>query len=375
MKKIKLSQDLFAHPSVFAVENEYQIIIPTKSEVLIWIEISGESFYDHSNGVLRSSSPIHKITVPMKLLDAAKEYTLCYRKVIKRKSYFTETEDVKRIVYPFRPVEKGRSINIFHVADSHSRVEAAVAAAKANEYKTDLLILNGDVAEDSDTVEKIIGIYEIASGITGGTVPCVYSRGNHDLRGLCAEKLPGYTPNRYGKTYYTFRLGDLWGMVLDCGEDKNDDHEEYGNTLCCHSFRREETRFIEDVIEKKEFADDSIKYKMIVCHIPFTWANKREDIFDIESKLYSKWCRLLDDNIHPDLILCGHVHKCDVIMPGDSMDSRGQPCPVILGTRPRTFEGEDGFTGTELILSDGTIDIKFTDNIGNEETACPKIQC
>ena len=34
----------------------------------------------------------------------------------------------------------------------------------------------------------------------------------------------------------TFRLGNLWGILLDCGEDKNDDRPEYGGTICCHAF-------------------------------------------------------------------------------------------------------------------------------------------
>ncbi len=368
MKKQDFPKEFVTHPSVFAVENEYQIFVPVRSELLMWIEIGKESFYDHSNGVLRSDTPLHKMCVPMELLDTEKEYTVCYRKVIKRKAYFTETKDVVKVTYKFNPIEKGKAINIYHIADSHSRVKAAVDAALANEKKIDLLILNGDVAEDSSTIERIIGIYEISGNITKGEIPCVYSRGNHDMRGICSDRLAEFAPNRYGRTYYTFRLGDLWGMVLDCGEDKNDDQEEYGNTICCHAFRLEETRFIKETIAKGEFLDNTIKYRMVVCHIPFTRINYNgEGKFNIESELYSEWCRIIGEGVKPDLYLCGHVHVCTVVMPGDPMDNRGQTCPVIVGTRPCTFDEKEGFTGTALILDNDKITVKFTDNVGNEE--------
>ena len=367
---MNLSRDFFSHPSVFAVEDKYQIIVSSKKEMMVWIEVSGETFYDHSNGILRSASPVHKISVPMKLLDDTKEYTVCYRNIIERKSYFSETEDVKKVTYTFAPVEKNKEIRIFHVSDSHSRVEESIASAKTNNKEFDLLIINGDVAEDSNTVENIIGMYEISGGISEGKIPCIYSRGNHDLRGLCAEKLSELAPENYGKTYYTFRLGDLWGMVLDCGEDKNDDQEEYGNTICCHAFRKEEIQFIKDVISKGNFNDNGIKHKVIVCHIPFTRINYDHDgLFNIENDLYNEWCKLINKEIKPELMLCGHVHICTVVMPGDKMDHRGQSCPVILGGNPRNLNEEKGFTGMALTFSDDSIKVKFCDNLGNEKEA------
>ncbi len=369
MNTKKLCEDFLTHPSVFAVCDEYQILVPTKCETTMWIDIKGECFFDHANGVLRSDTPIHKISVPMKLLDEAKEYTVCYRKMIKRKSYFSETQEVSRIVYPFFPLEKGKeAVRVYHVSDSHSRVGAAIESAMQNGKEIDLFVLDGDVAEDSNTIEKIVGIFEISGSITKGMIPCIYARGNHDLRGLCAEKLPLLTPNKNGKTYYTFRLGDVWGMVLDCGEDKNDDSEEYGNTVCCHTFRKEVTRFIEETVAKGEYKDDSIKYRLVICHIPFTRINYRNDgLFNIENEIYNEWCRVMREDIKPDFILSGHVHVCEVVMPGDPMDNRGQTFPVILGGRPCAVDGEDGFTGAYLTLENGIVGVKFTDNVGNEE--------
>ncbi len=366
-----LAEDFVAHPSVFAVEDEYQILVPTKCETTMWIDIRGECFFDHANGVLRSDTPIHKIVVPMVLLDEAKEYTVCYRKMINRKSYFSETGDVIRVTYSFIPLEKGKeSIRIYHVSDSHSRVNDAIDSALSNGKEFDLFVLDGDVAEDSNTTEKIVGIFEISGNASKGMIPCIYARGNHDLRGLCADRLPVLSPNRNGKTYYTFRLGDIWGMVLDCGEDKNDDVDEYGNTVCCHAFRKEETRFIKETVAKGDFADNGIKYRLVICHMPFTRVNYGHGgRFNIENEIYNEWCRIMNEEIKPHFILSGHVHVCEVIMPGDPMDNRGQKFPVILGGKPCTIDKKEGFTGAYLTLENDSVKVKFTDNTGKEENS------
>lgn len=373
MNKNILSPDFKAHPSVFIVEDEYKIIIPVKKELLVWIRVAGEEYYDDSNGILRSSSPLHQISVPVSALDKAKEYTVCYRKIVgKRVPYGTKTTDVKEYTYSFSPVVKNQPINIILISDSHGRVEKAVKMAQTA-VDCDLLVMNGDIANHSDKIENIETIYHISSGITKGQKPCVFSRGNHDLRGSSAELLSDYTPTCNGKSYYTFRLGDLWGMVLDCGEDKVDSHEEYGNTICCHNFRLRETQFIKSVIEKGEYKKDGIKHRIVICHIPFTLRlreNGEESEFDIENDIYDEWTRIIGEGINPDFYLFGHTHFCKVAYPGDEYDSRHQSCPAVIGGKPRTLEKEkDGFTGVQIKLNTQGTEIVFYDNEGNKETA------
>ena len=39
-----------APPSVYAVENEYQIIVPVNHECLMWVRVGSEEYYDDSEG-------------------------------------------------------------------------------------------------------------------------------------------------------------------------------------------------------------------------------------------------------------------------------------------------------------------------------------
>ncbi len=358
-----LPKEFKCYPSVFTVEDEYQIIVPAKKELLMWVRVGNEEYYDDTNGILRSSSPIHKIIVPKAELDKAGEYTVCFNQVIKRLPYFTRTMPKKEYTFTFKSVNKGNSIRAFHISDSHGKVNDAVKAG-LNAGEIDFLIFNGDIASHSGNIKNIEMVYQIASGITKGEIPCVFSRGNHDTRGKFAEFLADYTPNSNGKSYYTFSIGDLWGLLVDCGEDKLDTDIEYGNTVCCHNFRLRETKFIENVISEKAY-DDGYKYKMVVCHVPVTFHFTDREKFDIENEIYESWAKNISENVCPDLYLYGHTHEIATILPGEHKWERNQNCPAIMGGKPKTLNDKDGYTGTLIIFKDGKITAEAVDSENN----------
>lgn len=358
--------DLKTYPSVYAIEDEYQIFVSAKCEMLLWVEIDGERYYDHSNGIIRSSKLVHSVKVPMSVLDNAKKYSVCYRKVIERRPYFSETEDVKRFDFIFRPIEK-EFLRIYHISDAHNKVEAPVKAALNKEI--DLLILNGDVPNDSGKIENFDTIYNISGEVTKGEIPIVFSRGNHDLRGVYAEKLADYTPNNNGISYFTFRLGCIWGIVLDCGEDKADTNAEYGNTVCCEIFRRQETRFLEKIVNEKEYLNDGIKYKLVISHVPFF--QKFNDPFNIEEDTYDYWIKLLREEVKPDLMFAGHKHMNVIRHRGSEFDCYNQPCPCIIGSNPCFELHEDGidrFVGCYAELNGRQAYVEFNDNFNKTES-------
>ncbi len=346
-------------PAVFAVGNSYHIMVPVECESIMWVKVGDENYYDESNGIMRSKTYIHRMIVPKDKLDSAKEYTVCLRRVIDRKPYFPETEDEENFVYKFKPVE-GDKIRLFHIADTHNMIEQPYAAAKAY-GDIDLLVMNGDIPDHSGTQENILNVYYIAEKITGGRIPIVFARGNHDMRGAMAENFAEYTPNENGCTYYSFRMGDMWGLVLDCGEDKDDSSEAYGYMVACHDFRLRQTEYIKKVIAnaENEYAADGVKYKVVIAHNPFTKICNPP--FDIETEIYSQWVRLLREEIKPDMILCGHLHKTTVIECGSEEDAHGQPCPVVIGAKPVKTENGNHYIGAGISL-DGEITVSYVDS-------------
>ena len=239
---------LLAPPSVFAVEDEYQICVAVSGDCTMMVDVGGLCCCDHANGVLRSRRRIHIAHVPAAALDRAGGYTVRLRPILDRRPYFSETGPEQVTSWSFRPIPAGKPVRIINLADAHNLVDEPVAAGAYFGDSLDLLILNGDIPEHAGALSHLLNIYSIAGRITGGARPCVFVRGNHDMRGIHAEDLPEYTPTAAGKSYYTFRTGPVWGIVLDTGEDKSDDHAEYGHTVCCEAFRREEDAFLDAVV-------------------------------------------------------------------------------------------------------------------------------
>ena len=319
-------------PAVFAVEKNYIICVRVNEPCVMWVEAGGECYYDQSNGILRSATTLHKMTLPQAVLDKSGAYTVCYRRIIERKPYFSNLSDVTRVEFSFRPVPR-ECPKAYHAADAHGRSESAIKAALA--YREiaggiDLLIMNGDIIDHSGNVENFDAIYRIAEGITGGEIPIVFSRGNHDTRGVCAENIADYTPTRGGYSYFTFRLGGIWGIVLDCGEDKPDTNAEYGHTICCHDFRKRETEYLLSVVEnaENEYAAPDVDTRIVVCHVPFT--QKFEPPFNIEEDTYALWTKVIGESIEPSVMICGHLHKMLLSLPGGELDAYGQSFAVSV---------------------------------------------
>lgn len=361
-----LPKHMLAYPTVFAVDKNYNIFVPFDDEVIMWVKVGDNVYYDDCNGILRSNTNMHKVELPMSVLDEAKEYTVVYRKMIERVPYFPTSEDEREITVSFKPVKDGGAINVYHISDAHNMVAEPVRAGSFFGEDIDLLILNGDIPNHSGDVKNFNAICEIASGITKGRCPAVFARGNHDTRGIHAEDMPYYIPIHNGRTYYTFRVGCVWGLLLDCGEDKRDTNEEYGHTICFHNFRLKETEFIKDVIANadKEYGAEGVKHKLVISHIGFTRIDKPP--FDIEQELYAEWSRMMREYIKPDLLLYGHYHFVGISMPGCEFDNQGQSCPAIIGSKP-IFDKENGnsFIGCALTLNeDGKIRVVFNDDKG-----------
>lgn len=361
-----LPEYMLTYPTVFAVGNEYHIFVPFDTESIVWVKVGEHIYYDHCNGILRSNTNMHRVQLPMSVLDDAKEYTVVYRKMIDRAPYFPSSEDERTLTLPFRPIKNEGSINLYHVSDAHNLVAEPVAAGQFFGDELDLLVLNGDIPNHSGKVRNFNAMCEIASGITHGQCPVVFARGNHDTRGIHAEDMPSYIPTKEGRTYYTFRAGCVWGLLVDCGEDKADNNAEYGHTVCFHQFRLEETEFLKQVIAKahKEYDAPGVKYRLVISHIGFTHIHHPP--FDIEQELYGEWTRLVS-KMKPDLLLYGHYHTVRICPPGCDFDHQGQPSTAIIGSKP-ILGGDrgNGFIGCGVTLrEDGTKRVIFNDDKGN----------
>ncbi len=345
-------------PNVFAVRDSYQILLCLREPGICWLRVGDRAVYETENGVLRTESKVRRICLPQTLLDRAGGYTVCYRRAPERKAYCTELGPEERATFCFFPVEKTEGIRGVYIADVHSRYDAAVRAVKAA-GPSDFLIVNGDISE-VETEEDLLAVNDFIGRVGGAEKPVICGRGNHDTRGRLSERLPEHLPTEEGRTYFPFRFGPVSGVVLDCGEDKEDGNKEYGGVNLFAPFRREEAERL------RRMRLPQTPYRLAVCHIPFFSRQSMRGVFDIARPVYRSFGRSLA-RLAPDLLLCGHSHRYERYAPGEEGSHFPHPYPALVGSR---LDG-NGWGCTTVALYPDRIEIFHTDEHGKTESEPP----
>ena len=361
---------LSCHPGVFLVEQDYEIILLCNQPAMASVVVADQTFADHINGVMRSDTDVHKIKVPMALLDAARAYRVHITPLADHCNYYPQPSPTEVYEYPFTPVPAEGDVKAYVLADTHGDTVTPAETALAF-GKMDLLLLLGDIGDSAATKAQVTTLHYLTAAVTGGKFPAVYVRGNHDTRGYMAEHLMDYIPTRSGCTYYTFRAGPVWGLVLDCGEDKPDTSIEYGlpayggvaNFL---PFRNAEAAYLDALADAAPYNTEGITHRVAFCHINFTYTDRPFN--DRNPALYEKWIAALN-RMGIDMLICGHEHKVG-LQPDDyfhgsptpqfktllTATHQDHPLPLKGGHKP----GE--YTGTALTFTKDGVKYAFTNH-------------
>ena len=295
-------------PVVYAVEDNYQIVFSTNAEATAWVEVGGKEYYDTYNGSTKTFSKIHKVEVPMTALDAAKEYTVHTKRTIYAGPFGGWLGKDISLKSSFKPVDTSDGIQYLSFSDVHMNVrQAAKTASFIENY--DFLVLAGDLISDVETFDDANFNNLVAYSITKGTIPVVYARGNHDVKGRYAEVLHKFVGAKDDKFYYNFYFDNVYGLVLDIGEDHDDDWWEYYGTSHYDEYRADQVAFLNEEIAKHEY--DNYDYHLAVCHIPPVFVNYRHNHEQIKAELTS-----LLNQMDIDMFLCGHQHDIMIFEPG-----------------------------------------------------------
>lgn len=319
-------------PVVYAVEDTYQIVFSTNHPSTAWVEVGGEAYYDLFAGSMKSKDTVHKITVPQEKLDAAKAYSIHAEKMIYRGPFGGFKGKKIHKDYSFRPVNTADGLAYYVMTDVHHARKGAVAAALSVE-NLDFLVILGDSVGMVEYEKDVQFSNLLAHDVTGGQIPVVYARGNHEIKGAYAEDLHKYVGSKNERFYYWFTLSDVFGINLDLGEDHDDGWWEYYETDRFALYRDEQTQFLRDLAEAKPY--EAYPYTLVTCHIPIQFVNSRKD--HVETK--ADWTELLNI-IQPDLAVYGHQHDLYPLLDGQETmyTDKGK---LIYNSQ---FKGEEGKT-------------------------------
>ena len=303
---IQLVNDIEKTPVVYAVENTYQITFTTKAKGEAWVVIDGVEYNDTYAGYRKSEDTIHKITVPMEALDNAESYTVYTRAMYLRGPYCALQGATISETYDWRGVDTSDGIQYYVFSDNHLTTGATADAAGYWGDKLDFLVSLGDTANWMDSENELSLLLHLASDITKGEIPVIYARGNHETKGIVADEYHNYVGSKNGEYYFTFRLQNIWGIVLDVGEDHEDAHWEFSDLARFDTYRAKQLAFLDEVIANadSEYNADGVDYRIGICHIPVTFV-KEDDL--LKDQKFA-WVEKLNQ-MNLNIMYSGHRHE------------------------------------------------------------------
>ena len=319
-------------PVVYAVEDEYQIVFTTSDNAIAWVNIGGKEYHDLYAGSMKSADKVHKITVPQEALDEACGYSVNYRQMIYRGPFGGFKGKEISSEYTFRPVNTADGLVYYTMTDVHHARTGAVKAALAVE-NLDFLVILGDSVGMVEYEKDAQYSNLLAHDVTGGQIPVVYARGNHEIKGTYAEELYKYVGSKNERFYYWFTLSDVFGITLDLGEDHNDGWWEYYGTDRFTLYHNEQTQFLQELAETKPY--EGYNYTLVACHIPIQFVNSRKDHVEVKAE----WTELLN-RIQPDLAVYGHQHDLYPFL-NDQETMYNEKGKLVYNSQ---FKGEEGKT-------------------------------
>ena len=321
--------------------DDYCVIWETskKGSGCVKYSVDGEekTVWDEEYGVIRTHDVIHRVFVPKDELRG-NEYRICSQFVWFKYGYAAlkgKTTESEPIAFGGAAPDDG--LKLLCVSDIHECEDRFFEAVGKLDYTPDMVLMIGDVTSNTEDVSRFTGrLINDMARLTGGAVPVAYARGNHETRGEFATQYARYLPRSTDGLYFTFNFGPLSAAVLDTGEDKADDHEEYDGLVNFTDYLNKEYDWIQ-TLEEEDFPG---RYRIVFTHIPGLTNMRGMD-----------WATPFDE-MGFDMIVGAHYHDA-----GSWNEDR---IPIIVDGGER----DDDFWITSIFLNDGVIDLNVTDMAG-----------
>ena len=285
---------------------------------------------DRQNSAIRTTDTVHSVRIPKAHLDH-NTYTYSSQQIGTRRAYVAvKGRTVTSEPVAFRGYDGQEQIHALVLSDIHEEPAKAEKAVKNFDAPADLLILNGDLVSYMTSVLKFKQVLSYAHRFSGGSIPVIYLRGNHENRGTYGPEAVDIFKTSTGGQYFTCRYGPIWLLCLDSGEDKADSDWTYSGLVDSTSYIAEETAWMQTLTP-----DDDAQYRVAVAHMP-----------NLDNRYGNNWVPILSE-LNVDLFVAGHKHRVNFEF-----------------NRPRTpfykmLDGgktnDDGFVATMLTFDDGAV--------------------
>ncbi len=345
----RATNNFVGYPSVFVTEDNYRISFLTNTNGMAWVEIGGVAYEDTTCGIMDWETKFHGITVPQSVLNNAKSYTICFQPLSERPANNPAPGAKQTKTYSFNPVLPGEDPVLLCVSDQHNNNSGAVAVSKYASF--DAVVFGGDYTGHISTEALAQDFLKYSGEVSKGTKPVIYPRGNHEIRGQYTHWIDEVMPtSETDKSYYEIIMGDIYGIVLDCGGSYTDNYEDIADTIDFEPYRAEQTRWLEKVYAKGTWKQYS--KRVIFSHVPFVTQANFTDIF-------KDWTTILN-KMDMSLLVSGHTHNFTMYGTTHSSVKTAPNFPTF--TMTKYVKDPYTYTGTFLTLGDQNFTIQNVDS-------------
>ena len=301
------------------------------------------------DGQAEFNESIHKIRLENLTPGQTYYYRVCSQEILQYKAYSKKFGNTaKSEFYSFTmPQADTDSFTAVIFNDLHQRANVFQALLRQVEnVDYDFVVFNGDCIDDpANHAQATRFVKLLTEGVHGDRTPTLFIRGNHEIRNAYSIGLRKHFDYVGGKTYGAFNWGDTRIVMLDCGEDKTDDHREYSGLNDFTQLRQEQVGFLQQELASKTFK--KADKRILIHHIP---------LYGCDNLCKDLWEPLLKKApFH--VAINAHTHK----FAHHPKSFLGNNFPVIIGGGNKI----DNATVMILEKKKGVLRIKVMDAKGN----------
>lgn len=273
------------------------------------------------DGQVVCNNKLHKIRINDLQPGQKYYYRVCSQEMLLYQAYKkifgnTAQSDFSEFTLPAADTDSFTAI-VFNDLHQHTKT-FRVLCKQIQDIDYDFVVFNGDCVDDPvDHEQATTFISELTEGVRGDHIPTFFMRGNHEIRNAYSIGLRDHYDYVGNKTYGSFNWGDTRIVMLDCGEDKPDDHWVYYDLNDFTQLRNEQVNFLKKELFAKEFK--KAKKRILIHHIPLYGNDGKNPCADL-------WTKLLEKAPF-NISLNAHTHKY-AYHPKGELDNN---YPVIIG--------------------------------------------
>ncbi|WP_215222740.1 purple acid phosphatase family protein [Echinicola shivajiensis] len=339
-------------------ENEVSIMFITSHNAYSWVEYGEDDFNQkataESEGFVDANNTLNSIRLTGLKEGTSYQYRLRSKPIVQFDPYklvFGDVIDLKGGVFR-TPSNGDDKVSCLIFNDIHDRPYSfGELFEHCGDFEFDFVALNGDMFDYQTDEQQIIDhLVDPCTQLFASDKPFIMIRGNHETRGKYARQFKDYFTFQDSAYYLSFKRGPVHWIVLDSGEDKEDDHPEYSGMVSFDPFREQQAIWLEQELQNPAFKD--CKYKLVLMHIP---------PFHSGDWHGTTHCRKL---FHPlfekykvDMVISGHTHRYGVHKPSEE-----HSYPVIIGGGPKTgsrtviqFYADANALKVKMVRDDGEV--------------------